>query len=290
MGIEHKNAVKQSTEYINLSKFVRASDYERYLAVGFSSSSLRRELIYLIAFNKEILQIPDKVTESMIGRIRLQWWRESLFERKQVARTGNEILDGINFLRNKYDIGDDIFENIIKHAESDLEGFTPNSMSDVINHSTLSGGALNESIANILAPNLPKIAILANQYGTAWSLTKSMIDLPYLGIRAKSYLPLDHIHREGLTGKNIFDKVNSNKLSVIINSIINEAINFLPPTDGISNQDLNRAKPVFLLRTITLYYINKLRSNNYDPWELTLSSNRVNLLLKLGLASLFSKY
>ena len=54
----------------------RAADYDRYLSALFAPVGSREALFALIAFNHEIARIPEAVSEPMLGRIRLQWWRE----------------------------------------------------------------------------------------------------------------------------------------------------------------------------------------------------------------------
>ena len=56
----------------------RAADYDRYLSAVFAPAARREALFALIAFNHEIARIPEVVSEPMLGRIRLQWWREVL--------------------------------------------------------------------------------------------------------------------------------------------------------------------------------------------------------------------
>ena len=56
----------------------RAADYDRYLSALFAPVDSREALFALIAFNHEVARIPEAVSEPMLGRIRLQWWREVL--------------------------------------------------------------------------------------------------------------------------------------------------------------------------------------------------------------------
>ena len=56
----------------------RAHERDRYLAALLGPRPIRRDLIALAAFAGEVGRIPAFVTEPMMGRIRLQWWRERL--------------------------------------------------------------------------------------------------------------------------------------------------------------------------------------------------------------------
>lgn len=57
---------------------LREADRDRYAAVLYLPEGARKAAAALYAFNAEIAAIPDKVSEPMIGEIRLRWWREVL--------------------------------------------------------------------------------------------------------------------------------------------------------------------------------------------------------------------
>lgn len=59
-------------------RLARRHDFERYLATLFAPRRRRPSLWILLAFNAEIARVRESVSEPDIGRIRLQWWRETL--------------------------------------------------------------------------------------------------------------------------------------------------------------------------------------------------------------------
>jgi 15-cis-phytoene synthase len=56
----------------------RAHERDRYLAALLSPRAVRDDLVALAAFAGEVGRIPLYVREPMMGRIRLQWWRERI--------------------------------------------------------------------------------------------------------------------------------------------------------------------------------------------------------------------
>ena len=57
---------------------VRAADRDRYLSILFAPPAARPGLLAVAAFAAEIAAIPDKVTEPIMGQMRVAWWREAL--------------------------------------------------------------------------------------------------------------------------------------------------------------------------------------------------------------------
>ena len=59
---------------------VRQGDRDRYLALLFAPASARDALAAISAFNLELARAASEITESMLGLVRLQWWREAVEE------------------------------------------------------------------------------------------------------------------------------------------------------------------------------------------------------------------
>src|SRR5882757_2763999 len=59
---------------------IQKFDYDRYLSIIFSPPEKRADIQAIILFNLEIARIKSKVSEPMMGMIRLQWWCEALDE------------------------------------------------------------------------------------------------------------------------------------------------------------------------------------------------------------------
>ena len=56
----------------------RGRAFDRYLAALLAPRALRASLITLAAYAGELDVIPERVSEPMLGEIRLQWWRDEL--------------------------------------------------------------------------------------------------------------------------------------------------------------------------------------------------------------------
>lgn len=59
---------------------IKQADYDKFLAIGFAPAELKKPLAALFLYHAEIEKIPLEVSESMVGQIKIQWWREVLQE------------------------------------------------------------------------------------------------------------------------------------------------------------------------------------------------------------------
>jgi len=57
---------------------VRRLDPDRWLTALFAPQASRAGLLALYAFNSEVARTAEQVREPLLGRIRLQWWRETI--------------------------------------------------------------------------------------------------------------------------------------------------------------------------------------------------------------------
>jgi NADH dehydrogenase [ubiquinone] 1 alpha subcomplex assembly factor 6 len=57
---------------------VRRHDRDRFQTVLFAPAARREALFALYAFNYEIARVRERVSEPTLGRIRLEWWRETV--------------------------------------------------------------------------------------------------------------------------------------------------------------------------------------------------------------------
>ena len=59
---------------------IKTADPDRYRAAMMADAPGRDKLLCLYAFHHELAKVPELVSESMLGEIRYQWWRDVLSE------------------------------------------------------------------------------------------------------------------------------------------------------------------------------------------------------------------
>ena len=75
---------------------VRRHDRDRYLTTLFAPAESRESLHALYAFNYELARVREMVSEPLLGRMRLQWWRDALDpSRLGGEATGSPIADAL---------------------------------------------------------------------------------------------------------------------------------------------------------------------------------------------------
>jgi phytoene synthase len=161
----------------DFDSLLAANDPERRAAALFAPVELRARLFALYAFYHEIAQIPDKVSEPVIGEMRLAWAREAvsdLFADPPKVRR-HDIYEAVSELREAPGAPDQAaLTGLVEARAADLgEGPFP-TREDRRDYVDRTSGALIQLAARLLKPDLdlggePGVAITAA--GRLWGFS-----------------------------------------------------------------------------------------------------------------------
>ena len=164
---------------------VKKFDPDRYLTALAASPEQRNYLFALFAFNLELAKVCESVSEPMLGRIRLQWWRESIGE----IYTGNprehEVITALVPVIKRYKISCNLFEEMIDAREFDLENRSPNDMNELLFYAGSTSGVLIKMVAKLSNSNQE----CAYKLGVVWSLIGLMKSISFHQAQGRCYLP-----------------------------------------------------------------------------------------------------
>jgi 15-cis-phytoene synthase len=172
----------------------RAFEIDRYLAALLAPSTARGDLVALAAFAGEIARIPLYVTEAMMGRIRLQWWREVI---ESKADGGNPIAGAIIAAtkRHKFEVSELV--RFIDAHEATLEEAPFANDQALWAHFAATDGVLLDCAVKVLGPGFdrrdtshPEDYIAAvNAYG----LSRLLAELPSTLAAGHVLIPRDRL-------------------------------------------------------------------------------------------------
>jgi len=100
---------------------LRQHDPDRFRFALFAAPEQREALFTLYAFNHEIAKTRESVSESMIGAIRLQWWRESIEGIYAGTPRQHEVVLPLAACVAAHDLPREAFDTLIDARERDLE-------------------------------------------------------------------------------------------------------------------------------------------------------------------------
>ena len=166
------HAVSDDTYCLDL---VRQTDRGRYLTVLFAPARRRSALFALFAFKHEVEKTCRVVSEPMLGRIRLQWWRESLDGIYAGTPRRHAVITPLTRAISDYDLPRQLLDKVIDGHERDLDPapFTDLAALDAYFHAV--EGALMVLVAATSAVTTPSVCEeAARQVGVAYGMTRAL--------------------------------------------------------------------------------------------------------------------
>jgi len=152
---------------------VRQHDRDRFQTALFAPAERREALFALYAFNYEVARVRDIVREPMLGRIRLQWWREAV----DAAFSGGAVRRH------------DVVEALSGAREADLDREPPPSLAELDAYAEASSGSLTCLAAELLGAREPAALEAARDVGIGYAVAGLIRAMPFHARTGRSYIP-----------------------------------------------------------------------------------------------------
>lgn len=197
---------------LKLAEAVRRADPDRYFASLFAPAVRRPYLHALYAFNHEVAHVGESVREPMLGRIRLEWWRETA----EGAATGkprpHDVAHGLAALFAETSIKLADLEAIIAAREFDSSGEQFPDFSALEAYIDATGGGVMRLAAEMLGGDPTGVQEAARAFG----LMGLLRSLPFHNRRRKLYLPVAALTEEGITPDEFFVLENDPRIENVV--------------------------------------------------------------------------
>lgn len=241
---------------------VEKDDHDRYLTTLFVSKEMRRSLNALYAFNIEVAKTLETTKETMIGELKLQWWRDALEAAKQgTIREHPVIIELAPIIINKT-ISVDGMMHIINARSRELTSSQPSSLKHLIEYCRYTAGALNKLAFQIIADRPSDIALKhVEQIGIAWGLIGIIRAISFHASNSRCSIPVDLMKAANINEQQLYKGSFSPELKDVIRQIADTAEEHLRDNEE-SMMKMHRNG--FLLAPIATSYLHRLKRQDYD--------------------------
>ncbi len=244
----------------------READYDRYLSALFAPAGSREALFALIAFNHEIARIPEAVSEPMLGRIRLQWWREVVdaayagepARRHEVAVPLTDAIRAWNLDRAPLDA-------LLDAREGDLEAEGPPDLAALERYAAATGGALAALMLQASGTSAGAALKAGRQVGTAWALIGTLRAAPVAAAQWRVTLPADLLAEAGVAAHDLRAGQGFDQFAAIAEPVGRRAAALLDAARGARRAVPRQRRGVLLIARLTDLYLARLRLAGWDP-------------------------
>ncbi len=247
----HKNKLGSNLSYCG--EIVRGYDSDRFLQSMFFPAGIREDLWALFAFNHEIAKTREVVSDSNLGLIRLQWWRDEIKNiYEQGAVTEHEILKPLSISIKKYDLPRRHFDKLLYAREFDLECVSPANLEGLMNYADFTTQPLFKLALIITGsnPDLEVVQPIAINYALAGIIRSTR----YFVCQNRFLLPEDLMNKYSIKKDDFFSDDNQYNLKLLIKDIVDNRL--------IASKSDN----LFLrsAQSISEIYFKQIKSLDYD--------------------------
>jgi phytoene synthase len=246
---------------------VRQYDHDRFMTAIFAPTAARENLFALYAFNIEIAKVREAVSEPLIGRMRLQWWRDTLDRLYAGETIAHAVAAPLGEAIRAASLDQAVFERLIDARETDLEGAPPKDMRALEAYAEGTGAPLL-ALAFRLAGAADADPEAARLIGTAWSLTGLLRAVPFHARQRRLYLPQDVLAANAVRIQRLLDLKPGEGFADAVRAVAERAGALLQGVPGKIGGVPRAARSPALIASLTRYYLRELERSGWDPFVL----------------------
>jgi phytoene synthase len=272
---------------------LRRHDPDRYLTALFAPPDRRESLFALYAFNFEIARTREAVREPMMGRIRLQWWRDAIAAAAEGRPYRHDILEPLARVIRERSLTLAWFERLIEAREEDIEGLVPIDLRALTNYAEGSSAALTWLALEILGGEAGRTAAATEagrKLGIAWALTGSLRAVPHHARQRLLHLPADMLARHNVRAEDLLELRKPAGLEDVVHEIADEAAAQLSAARKAARGLPRALLPALLPGTLAGLYLGRLKRAGFNPYASPVQEAPPGRIWQLTLHNLLGRF
>lgn len=183
----------------SLAVELQRHDRDRFQTALFAPGERRDALFALYAFNFEIARIREVTREPMLGRIRLQWWRDAIAEIYAGATPRrHDVVEPLATAIRDHRLSRAHFDALLDARELDLAEHAPPSMEALEAYAEGSSARLVSLALELLDVRTGEALGVGSSVGIAYALAGLLVSVPFHARMKRLYLPKDVTDSYGL--------------------------------------------------------------------------------------------
>jgi NADH dehydrogenase [ubiquinone] 1 alpha subcomplex assembly factor 6 len=275
------------------AEFVRRYDHDRFITAIFAPPRAREHLFALYALNIEIAKTGEIVSESLIGQMRLQWWRDVLERLYAGGDVAHEVARPLGAAIRECGLPEAAFDRLIEAREFDLERQPPPDLAAMLRYAEGTNAPLLELALKIVAPPAAEGSAASDSArlaGTAWGVTGLLRAVPFHARQRRLYLPADRLSAANVRIDRLFDLKPDPGLGPVVRDIAEAAADLLWQARRAFKAVPRRARSPLLVTSMAHVYLHDLRRAAWDPFALHQGRGHPLMAARLGWNAATGRY
>lgn len=243
---------------------VRLYDRDRFVTGLFAPADRREDLFALYAFNLEIAKLREMVREPMMGRIRLQWWRDAVSAMAAGGESpAHPVALPLGEAIRRRGLPEATLQRLIDSRETDLEEQPPADMAAVERYAEDSSAALTELALVVLGADSAAAGQAGRHLGIAWGVTGLLRAVPFHAALGRLVLPADRLAAHGVAPDRVLAGKPPPGLAVVARELAELARDHLRRARASRGAVERQALPALLPGRLADRYLARLQRTGY---------------------------
>jgi NADH dehydrogenase [ubiquinone] 1 alpha subcomplex assembly factor 6 len=248
------------------ARLVRRHDPDRYLTALFAPPERRESLFALYAFNFELARVREAVREPMMGRMRLQWWREAIEAIYDGRPYRHAVIRPLAAAIAAHGLDRARFERLIDTRERDVENEPPADLPALIDYANGSSAELVLLALECLGdPGRDESARRAGHaVGIAVALAGLLRAVPFHARARRLYLPQALLDRHGVKPADILELRRPAGLPAVVADVAREAERRIEEAERAARGLPRAVLPALMPGSLARLYLKRLAAADHD--------------------------
>jgi phytoene synthase len=247
-----------------VAQAVRQSDRDRFGTALLAPADRREALFALYAFNVEIAAVAERVSEALLGRMRLQWWRETLNAVYDGRPVAHPVAEALRQAVSQQQPSRRLFDRLIDAREADLTGTPPADLAALEAYAEGTAATVTMLAVEILGAGDGAALPAARQVGLAWGLTGILRAVRFHASAGRLFLPTALLAEHGVAGEDVLAGRSSAGLAAAGRRIAARAREHLAGARAHQTDLPRAALPGLLTGPLTERYLDRLAAAGGD--------------------------
>ncbi|XP_066480252.1 NADH dehydrogenase (ubiquinone) complex I, assembly factor 6 isoform X2 [Tiliqua scincoides] len=259
----------------------RKCDYEGFLCSLLLPAESRPSAFALRAFNVELAQIKDSITQKTIGLMRIQFWRKAVEDMYQDNPPQQPVAIELWKAIKRQRLTRRWLMKIIDEREKNLDDRAYRNINELEAYAENTQSALLYLTLETLGVKDIHADHAASHIGKAQGIVTCLRATPYHASKGNVFLPMDICMLHGVSQEDFIRRSQEKKVKDVIYDIASQAFVHLEHARSFRKNVPVKAFPAFLSTVALEDYLNKIRKVDFNIFHPSL--HRKSTLLPLYL-------
>lgn len=262
-------------------ELVRSRDYDGFVSSLLLPEEARRSSLALRAFNVELAQVKDSVSQKTIGLMRMQFWKTAIEEIYRDEPPNQPVSAELWRAVRKHCLTKRWLLRIITEREKDLDDRAYRNLQELEKYSENTQSSLIYLLLECLGLKNVHADHAASHIGKAQGIVTCLRATPYHSSRRKVYLPMDICMLHGASQEDFIRGSRDQNVRDVVYDIASQAHVHLQHARSFSSDVPAPASLAFLQTVVLEDYLQRVRRADFDVFHPSLKNRNPLLPLQL---------